>query len=85
MKCQGADAIMEKLRTLPFQQVKHVVTTIDVQPTIDSGIMVMVMGQLKTDNDHPHGYSQIFYLKQDPATSSFVLLNDIFRLNLHNG
>lgn len=32
---------------MPFQQIKHIVTEQDIQPTIDNSILIMVFGQLK--------------------------------------
>eukprot|EP00112_Aurelia_sp_Birch-Aquarium-sp1_P002954 Seg133.2 transcript_id=Seg133.2/GoldUCD/mRNA.D3Y31 product="Nuclear transport factor 2" protein_id=Seg133.2/GoldUCD/D3Y31 len=84
-ECQGVEAISAKLKGLPFQTVAHVVTTIDAHLTVDNGLIVFVIGQLKADNDPPHSFSQVFHLKQNPETRSFVVLNDIFRLMLHHG
>jgi len=82
---QGVDQISQKLMSLPFQSVTHMVTTVDAQPTVDNGLIVFVIGQLKTDNDPPHSFSQVFHLKQNPSTNSLVVLNDVFRLMLHHG
>eukprot|EP00794_Sanderia_malayensis_P019259 gene19259-21187_t len=81
---QGTEQIMAKLTSLPFASVQHIVTTVDVHPTLDNGVMVLVVGQLKTDNDPPHSFSQAFYLKQHPTTGAYVVLNDMFRLSLHH-
>jgi len=77
----GKLAIMEKFQSLTFQKIAHVVTTIDSQPTMDGGVLIVVLGQLKTDDDPPHTYNQTFVLK--PADGSFYLEHDIFRLALH--
>jgi len=79
----GKASIMQKLKSLSFSAVKHVTTTVDGQPTIDGGVLVHVLGQLKTDNDNPHTFSETFHLK--PQGQSFVVLNDFFRLGIHNG
>jgi len=79
----GKAAIIAKLKGLSFTSVKHVVTTVDGQPTVDGGLMVHVLGQLKTDNDAPHTFSETFHLKQQGT--SYVVLNDFFRLGIHNG
>ena len=60
----GQAAIMQKLKSLSFTTVKHITTTVDGQPTVDGGMVIHVMGQLKTDNDAPHTFSETFYLKQ---------------------
>ena len=86
VQAQGAAAIVEKLVSLKFQAVQHIVTTGDCQPTSDYGIMIHVIGQLKADNDQPHSFSQTFCLKQDPANANnYYCFNDIFRLSLHHG
>eukprot|EP00906_Rhabdomonas_costata_P025312 RCo036219 len=76
---QGKQKIMEKLAGLTFQRVKHETQTIDCQPSITGGIIVMVSGMLKTDDDPPHRFSQVFHLVQEG--SSFWVSNDVFRLN----
>lgn len=81
---QGTKAITEKLQFLKFQTVQHVVTHADCQPTANFGILVHVIGQLKTDNDQPHSFSQTFILAQD-AAKQYYCLNDVFRLSLHHG
>ena len=79
----GKDEIVKKLVGLPMQTVKHVITTADGQPTVDGGIIVHVIGQLKTDEDPPHSFSEMFHLKLNG--DSFIVLNQIFRLGVHNG
>ena len=44
---QGAAKIMEKLGSLTFQKIQHLITTVDCQPMFDGGILVNVLGQLK--------------------------------------
>ncbi|KAK2530007.1 Nutf2 [Columba guinea] len=44
---QGKAAIVEKLSSLPFQKIQHSITAQDHQPTPDSCILSMVVGQLK--------------------------------------
>ncbi|MCJ1426406.1 Nuclear transport factor 2 [Sticta canariensis] len=77
---RGADAIAEKLATLPFEKVVHKVATLDAQPSNDSGgILVMVTGALLVDEEQqPMSYSQVFQLVQDAG--SYFVLNDIFKL-----
>uniref|UniRef100_A0A674H812 NTF2-related export protein n=1 Tax=Taeniopygia guttata TaxID=59729 RepID=A0A674H812_TAEGU len=45
---QGKAAIVEKLTSLPFQKIQHSITAQDHQPTPDSCILSMVVGQLKS-------------------------------------
>ena len=79
----GKEGIVKKLVELPMQRVRHVVTTVDGQPTIDGGIIIHVLGQLKTDEDQPHTFSEMFHLKV--KDSSYIILNEVFRLGVHNG
>jgi hypothetical protein len=79
---RGREAIHAKYTSLPFQTVNVVVTKIDPQPTLDGGILIMVIGQLKVDADQPHAFSQLFHLKS--FEGAFVVVNDMFRLNVHN-
>lgn len=85
VELEGKEKIAAKIAALPFQAVQHVVTTCDVQPIPggQGGNIIMVMGQLKTDGDPPHGFSQVFTIF--PFNGSYVIVNDIFRLGLHNG
>ncbi|KDN53288.1 nuclear transport factor 2 [Tilletiaria anomala UBC 951] len=78
---QGAAAITEKLKSLPFQQVKHQVDTKDVQPTGADGtsLVVQVTGKLLVDDSPaPLQFTQTFTL--NPEGGSFYVFNDIFRL-----
>ncbi|MGH0132405.1 UNVERIFIED_CONTAM: hypothetical protein FKN15_049231, partial [Acipenser sinensis] len=47
---QGKAAIVEKLSILPFQKIAHSITAQDHQPTPDSCILSMVVGQLKVSS-----------------------------------
>jgi len=79
---QGAAKIMEKLSSLTFQKIAHLITAVDCQPMFDGGILVNVLGQLKTDEDPAHGFSQTFVLK--PVGQSWFIAHDVFRLALHH-
>jgi len=79
---QGAAKIMEKLGSLTFQKIAHLITAVDCQPMFDGGILVNVLGQLKTDEDPPHGFSQAFVLK--PSGQSWFIAHDVFRLAIHD-
>eukprot|EP01112_Ceratiomyxa_fruticulosa_P004489 TRINITY_DN15027_c0_g1_i2.p1 TRINITY_DN15027_c0_g1~~TRINITY_DN15027_c0_g1_i2.p1 ORF type:complete len:158 (+),score=35.37 TRINITY_DN15027_c0_g1_i2:77-550(+) len=81
---QGVAQIIEKIVSLPFQTVKHVVTTQDAQPT-PSGVLIFVCGTLAIDNDyeHPLKFSQTFQLLPIPGQAGgFFVFNDMFRLNI---
>ncbi|KAJ6666016.1 hypothetical protein lerEdw1_000920 [Lerista edwardsae] len=70
------------LQSLPFQKIQHSITAQDHQPTPDSCILSMVVGQLKADEDPIMGFHQIFLLKN--INDAWVCTNDMFRLALHN-
>ncbi|NWT40917.1 NTF2 factor, partial [Stercorarius parasiticus] len=80
---QGKAAIVEKLSSLPFQKIQHSITAQDHQPTPDSCILSMVVGQLKADDDQVLGFHQTFLLKN--YQGAWVCTNEVFRLALHNG
>jgi len=80
---QGTANIREVLvNKLSFGNIQHIITKVDVQPTLDMGLIILVTGRLKTDEDHPHAFSETFLVKQ--INGNFLLLHDIFRLSLHN-
>jgi len=81
MQFQGAQRIMEKINGLAFQKICHIITKVDCQPMYDGGILINVLGQLKTDEDHPHSFAQTFVLK--PLADSFFIQHDNFRLGVH--
>ncbi|KAJ5916477.1 hypothetical protein N7504_000492 [Penicillium tannophilum] len=77
---QGAAAIMEKITTLGFNQVRHEVSTIDTQPTPAGGLIVTVVGGLITDGEErPQNFVQTFHLMPE-ANGGFWVSNDMFRL-----
>ncbi|CZR61000.1 probable nuclear transport factor 2 (ntf-2) [Phialocephala subalpina] len=76
----GAAGIVEKLSSLPFEKVKHAVSTLDAQPAPNDGIMILVTGALLVDEEQrPMNYTQAFQLLPDGA-GSFFIFNDIFKL-----
>ncbi|XP_037069437.1 probable nuclear transport factor 2 [Pollicipes pollicipes] len=81
---RGAQKIMEKFAALTFAKIQHIVTTVDCQPMFDGGILINVVGQLKTDDDPVHGFSQTFVLKPVPNGQGFFCQHDVFRLAIHN-
>lgn len=80
----GKEEIMKKLISLPFKSLEFSITTADSQPTTDGGYFSMVVGQLKTDDDPPHGFSQSFHVKKSPTSGNPIVLNSSFRLSLHH-
>lgn len=90
-QAQGPDMIATLMsEKMLFKTIQHVITKVDTQPTFDGRVMAMVTGQLKTDEDHPHAFSEMFILKVvnfNPATCALdcKIIQSMFRLSLHNG
>eukprot|EP00878_Enallax_costatus_P002021 GHUV01002185.1.p2 GENE.GHUV01002185.1~~GHUV01002185.1.p2 ORF type:complete len:123 (+),score=31.37 GHUV01002185.1:121-489(+) len=79
-KFQGTQAIVGKLAQLPFNQCKVNPTSMDFQPSVSGGIMVFVTGGIMPEGEsNPLKFSQVFHLM--PVGTSFVVTNDMFRLN----
>ncbi|KAI0888065.1 nuclear transport factor 2 [Annulohypoxylon maeteangense] len=81
---KGTPSIIEKLQGLPFQQIKHQVSTMDPQPGVaPDHIMVLVTGQLLVDEEQrPMSYTQSFYLVPESVNgqTQYYVHNDIFKL-----
>ena len=80
----GANDIVQYLVELKFETVKHVVNTMDVQPSASGGLIVFVSGNLYVDHHleeepKPINFAQVFQLME--AGDTFVVANDLFRLN----
>ena len=79
---KGTAAILQKLKSLPFQKVQHQIVTLDCQPTPGGGVLVMVCGNLLIDAEQmPQKFSQVFQLLPT-GSGSFFIYNDVFRLNV---
>ncbi|BDA50313.1 Nuclear transport factor 2 [Coccomyxa sp. Obi] len=79
-KFQGHAAIIGKLTSLPFQKVQHHISSTDAQPSLSNGLIVFVTGQLLIEGEtNPLKFSQVFHLAA--TGGSFIITNDIFRLN----
>ncbi|EXX59491.1 Ntf2p [Rhizophagus irregularis DAOM 197198w] len=72
---KGVNDIIGKLT-----QVAHRIATLDAQPSINNGIIVMVTGELLIDQEtNATRFSQAFQLI--PDSGNYWVLNDVFRLN----
>ena len=58
----GVEAILEKLQGLP--NIKHEVTTCDLQPTLNNGIIAFVTGTLSIDGGPGMKFTHVFHLAQ---------------------
>ncbi|KAJ3493316.1 hypothetical protein NLG97_g4808 [Lecanicillium saksenae] len=76
----GAKGIVEKLTSLPFEKVKHQVSTLDAQPgMIEGSVVILVTGQLLVDEEQrPMNYTQAFQLAQEGG--QYFVFNDVFKL-----
>jgi len=83
-QCMGVDAITEKMKNIPLDNMQRVLSTIDCQPMSEGGVIVSVVGQLKNNdaNDKVMPFCQTFILQ--PSSNNFFITHDIFRLALHN-
>ncbi|KAM6564370.1 hypothetical protein CsatB_024368 [Cannabis sativa] len=81
-KFQGAQNIVAKLASLPFEQCKHNINTVDFQPSgLAGGMLVFVNCNFQlAGRQHTLKFSQIFHLMPTPH-GSFYVFSDIFRLN----
>ncbi|KAL2931578.1 Nuclear transport factor 2B [Bienertia sinuspersici] len=81
-KFQGLEEISTKINGLPFDQCRHLISTIDSQPSfVNGGVIVFVSGSLQlAGEEHQLRFSQMFHLIPTTQGSYFVQ-NDIFRLN----
>ncbi len=46
---KGAQEIAERLRGLTFQTIAHTISTMEIQPTYDNCILIVVTGALKVN------------------------------------
>ncbi|KAJ4703187.1 Nuclear transport factor 2 [Melia azedarach] len=81
-KIIGVDNISAKLNQLPFDQCRHMISTVDSQTcSTTGGIVIFVSGSLQLAGEEHHlRFSQMFHLIPQPQ-GNFFLQNDIFRLN----
>ncbi|KAF9159460.1 Nuclear transport factor 2 [Actinomortierella ambigua] len=75
----GAADIDEKIKSLPFERIKHQVGTQDFQLGPNGSLLVVVTGQIWFDEQPaPQLFSQTFTLIGEG--SAFYVQNDVFRL-----
>ena len=59
---KGAQEIAEKLRSLTFQAITHTVSTMDIQPTYDNCIFIVITGVLRVSSNTLFDYNVLFSL-----------------------
>lgn len=72
---RGTQAIVEKLTSLPYSTIQHSPTSNDCTVTVSNGLLVMVVGKLKADED---------ILRPSFSSNNYgdglFIMNDLFRL-----
>ncbi|CAG8947870.1 unnamed protein product [Penicillium salamii] len=89
---QGAEGIVEKLSSLPFQKVEHTVSSLDAQPSSDGNIVILLAGTLWVceDQEYSHviGYRIVLFnhiLYQIDEGQSAMNYTQLFDLIPENG
>lgn len=75
---RGTKRILEKFEKLNLTKVQRTIKSVDVQPFLDGGVIVNVIGKVGADNEPLRLYAQTFVFK--PQKGSFFLQHDIFRV-----
>ncbi|CCF72863.1 Nuclear transport factor 2 [Babesia microti strain RI] len=73
---KGQVQIMEKLESTPLS--KFNIISCDCQPSLNNGVICVIIGDLQIEQNPPMRFSRTFHLL--PSGSSYILLNDVFRL-----
>ena len=79
--CQGSEAIMQKIMSLPFQSIRHIVDDISchqIQATQVPMVLIHVYGKLSIDGDNPMAFTETFILANN--NNNWFVLNDIMKL-----
>ncbi|KAA3677973.1 uncharacterized protein DEA37_0010713 [Paragonimus westermani] len=77
----GRENISQKLQGIKCNTLQVALTSVDTHPS-DNALLILVCGQLKSDDDHPLPFSEVFMLSL--INESFLICNSMFRLNLHH-
>ena len=78
----GPDAIIQKLTTLPFQQVQVQVISTDWLPGPGGSLVIMTNGSMQLPGEaNKLKFSQCFTLISS-SPGNFYIKNDLFRINV---
>lgn len=77
----GSDQIMGKLGNLPNLTFKSEDAVIDIQPSLDDAIFVLINGSLCIDDAPPMKFTQTFLLAKG-GPNGYYIRNEVFRLSL---
>jgi len=80
--CLGSDNIVRKLMELKFKKTSHVPRNTDVQPSGCGGLIIVVSGDLKLDDDqNPLKFVDVFHIMPtDKTMRGWWIHNHVFRL-----
>jgi Nuclear transport factor 2 (NTF2) domain len=60
-----------------FQDCKVLVSNVDSQPSLQGGVIVLVLGEMSNKGETCHKFTQTFFLAEQPE--GYYVLNDMFR------
>ncbi|CAD2093684.1 nuclear transport factor 2, putative [Plasmodium berghei] len=76
-QCRGTNQIIERLNKLP-PTVVHKCLSLDIQPTPNNGILILVCGDIIIEENKPLKFVRTFHLFPLPSGGYFIF-NDLFR------
>lgn len=76
---QGVEAIMSRFQRLGFQQAEFRADSIDAQPSLSGGVIVVVNGEVKLmDERHSLKFNDFFHLAEEAG--NWYVSNQIFNI-----
>ncbi|KAF3156399.1 hypothetical protein EYR41_001205 [Orbilia oligospora] len=75
----GRNEISERIKQLAFNDCKVRVTNVDSQGSLESGIIVQVLGDMINNSESSQRFAQTFFLAEQTNPRGYFVLNDIFR------
>jgi Nuclear transport factor 2 (NTF2) domain len=75
---RGSARILGKFQKLNLKNLVRTISSIDIQPLHDGGVVINVTGKVQENEKAAHLYAQTFIYK--PQKGSFFLQHDIFRV-----
>ncbi|EWC43495.1 hypothetical protein DRE_07527 [Drechslerella stenobrocha 248] len=76
---QGRQEISERIKDMTFKDCKVRVNNVDSQASLNSGIIVQVLGAMTNNSEPSRRFSQTFFLAEQTSPQGYYVLNDIFR------
>lgn len=75
---RGSQNILGKFQKLKLKQLSRSITSMDIQPLLDGGLVVNVVGKVRESDKPENLFAQTFIYK--PQKGSFFLQHDILRM-----